>query len=271
MTSLALLALLASPLEVHAWPAPAAPLQHIPLLRVASHSRMRVFIDAGHGAPGNEGALSAWCEREQDFTARVAEDLKRRLERTGAFEVRLSRAGPQRVRYVERVRAAEAFRAEAIVSLHFDARGEARVWRPRPDSDQVCLRSEDSAGFSVLWSDEAPDLHIRRRRHRLASHIAEHLTKAGFLPYHGLDYLGLYEGDVQVPGLFVDRQAPGKRVFLLRRPAIPSVIVETHHGLDVEETLRWREARTLEAFAAALGAALLAARNDDVRRGERAR
>ena len=39
---------------------------------------------------------------------------------------------------------------------------------------------------------------------------------------------------------------------MLRRPRIPSVIIETHHALDFEEVARWREERTLEAFAAAV-------------------
>jgi N-acetylmuramoyl-L-alanine amidase len=33
---------------------------------------------------------------------------------------------------------------------------------------------------------------------------------------------------------------------------MPSVIIETHHALDLEEVARWREERTLEAFAAAV-------------------
>lgn len=57
--------------------------------------------------------------------------------------------------------------------------------------------------------------------------------------------------------MFVDRHVPGQRIFLLRRPRMASVIIETHHGLHPAEHQRWQETRTLEAFAKAVAAALL--------------
>jgi N-acetylmuramoyl-L-alanine amidase len=44
---------------------------------------------------------------------------------------------------------------------------------------------------------------------------------------------------------------------MLRRPRVPSVIIETHHALDFEEAERWKEPRTLEAFAAAVAQGLV--------------
>ena len=50
----------------------------------------------------------------------------------------------------------------------------------------------------------------------------------------------------------MSRHQPGQRIFVLRKPPMPSVIIETHHALDFEEVARWREERTLESFAAAV-------------------
>jgi len=58
--------------------------------------------------------------------------------------------------------------------------------------------------------------------------------------------------------VFVDRRTPlRRRVFLLRAPRMPSIIIETHHALDYRESARWAEPRTHDAFAAAVAAALV--------------
>jgi N-acetylmuramoyl-L-alanine amidase len=69
--------------------------------------------------------------------------------------------------------------------------------------------------------------------------------------------VNLYDGDPEQPGVFVDRHEPGYRIMMLRRPRIPSVIIETHHALDFEEVERWKEPRTLEAFSAAVAQGLV--------------
>jgi N-acetylmuramoyl-L-alanine amidase len=55
----------------------------------------------------------------------------------------------------------------------------------------------------------------------------------------------------------VSRHEPGRRIHVLRRPRVPSVIIETHHALDFEEAARWKEERTLEVFAAAVAQGLV--------------
>ncbi|MET0402683.1 MAG: N-acetylmuramoyl-L-alanine amidase, partial [Cystobacter sp.] len=71
------------------------------------------------------------------------------------------------------------------------------------------------------------------------------------------DYVGLYAADPDQPGAFVSRHQPGQRIFVLREPTMPSIIIETHHAWDFEEAARWREERTLEAFAAAVAQGLV--------------
>lgn len=235
------------------WPHPGAPLTAPELSFSRRGRKLRLFLDAGHGAPGNPGNTSCACEQEQDFTLRVAKELARRLEATGRFKVRLSRDGEAKVRYPARVDEAEAWNADVFVSLHSDARGQALLAPTR--EGRACPRNDAEPGFSVLWSDEGDRVLIHRRQ-ALAQALARRMWAAGFTPYDGVNYVGLYDGDPQ-PGVYVDRRPFDKRVFVLRRPKMPSVIIETHHALDFEEAARWREDRTLDVFAAVVADALV--------------
>ncbi|XXF74984.1 N-acetylmuramoyl-L-alanine amidase [Myxococcaceae bacterium GXIMD 01537] len=240
-----------------AWPAPGAALTRPSVAFPPGFGKKRIYLDAGHGAAGNTGNQSVTCEDEQDFTLRVALDLQRRLEATGHFTVRLSRREPgQQVAYPARVAAAEAWGAHAFLSLHSDARGEGQPWQATPE--RQCVRQDATPGFSVLWADEAAE-PLKSQRVTLARALARSMGSAGFLAYDGVDYTGLYDGDAVQPGVFVDRHEPGKRVMVLRRPRVPSVIIETHHALDFEEAERWKEARTLDVFAATVAQGLVEA------------
>jgi N-acetylmuramoyl-L-alanine amidase len=236
------------------WPHPSAELQPPAVVFPPGFGRRRIYLDAGHGAPDNTGNLSSLCEQEQDFTLRAATELARRLERTGHFEVKLSRAAGETVEYQERVEQAAAWQAEVFVSLHSDVRGRSTDWSPEPGL--TCPRTLKAPGFSVLWSDEAAGA-LPAERARLARAVAQRLQQAGLLPYAGADYQGQYAADDRQQGVFVDRHAPERRIFVLRAPAMPSVIIETHNAWDPREAQRWNEARTHEAFAAAVAAALV--------------
>jgi N-acetylmuramoyl-L-alanine amidase len=211
-----------------------------------------VMIDAGHGAPRNPGNTSILCEEEQDEMLRLQDDLVETLETEGAVEVLAGRRGDARPSYASRARRAEAAGASALIQLHSDARGGGTVVDTRPPD--VCVSNPLDPGFAVLWSDEGPDDRVAARL-ALARALARRMTEAGFLPYRGENYEGIYEGD-DVPGVFLDRHTPRQRIWVLRRPQIPSVIIETHHARDAEEVARWKEPETLAAFGSAVGAAL---------------
>ena len=241
-----------------AWPAPGAPLRVAQVRFPEDFGKRRIYLDAGHGAKGNTGNRSVTCEDEESFTLRIAEDLARRLEATGHFRVRLSRKPGERVPYPSRLNDARRWNAHALLSLHSDARGMASPWEPVPG--QQCYRQDASPGFSVLWSEEA-HAPLRSQRALLARALARSLERAGFRHYDGADYTGLYASDTAQPGVFVTQvsEPTHRRIFVLRRPTLPSVIIETHHALDFEEAARWREERTLEAFAAAVAQGLVEA------------
>lgn len=234
------------------WPSLAAPLHARAAMFSAGFTPKRVLVDAGHGAPGNSGNRSAFCVDEQDFTSSLAEDLSRALEATGHFETKQSRYGKDLVPYAERIRLAESWGADVILSLHSDVRGRAEPWQPRANAS--CLHDHDAPGFSVLFSDQGEG-ELASHRRQLGRALAGELESAGFLAYDGTEYQTDYAGD-DVRGVFVDRHRESERIFVLWRPRIPSVIIETHNALDEREAMRWNEPATRAEFAKAVAAAL---------------
>ena len=211
-----------------------------------------IYLDAGHGAEKNPGNTSSYCQEEQEFTRLLGLEVADYLERTGHFRVTLSRQGSELVPYGDRIAAAERTGAEAFVSLHSDVRGPGKAWSP--SEGKSCLSNVDAPGYVVIYSDEGADVLVEQRR-SLALAVSNRMTEVGFLRYSS-SYEGLYAPDATDSSVLVDRHAPDKRIFLLRRTKMPAVIVETHHALDPREATLWENVDTRRAFAAALAQAL---------------
>jgi N-acetylmuramoyl-L-alanine amidase len=243
----------ASALDPRLWPGEGATLTPPAATFREGSGVLRVMIDPGHGAPNNHGNTSSFCVEEQDAMLDVAGGLADRLEETGHVAARLARDPGRLVEYPARLEEAAAWGADAFVSLHSDVRGRIERWSPAPGRD--CPFAVDAPGFAVLYSDEG-DPALTARRAALARAVARRMGEAGFLPYAGAAYVGIYAADEQAPGAFVDRHAAEQRIFVLRRAAMPSILIETHNALDPREATRWTEPETLDAFAAALAAAL---------------
>lgn len=232
----------APPPPLPTWPEAGAPLR-APAPPTWTGAPPRVFLDPGHGVGGNHGNLSALCEREGDVMMALAEVVAEQL-RAGGVEVKLSREAGEQVSYSARMQRAKHWNTEVFISLHSDSRGAYTT------DAGGCRHSLAESGFAILYSDEGP---MAGDRQQLAATIASEMSAAGYPSYPGNDYTGLYDGS---NGIFVDRHEPRKRIMFLRRPAMPSVIIETHHALDREAALRWQEPETVSVFSAALTAGL---------------
>lgn len=104
--------------------------------------RPLIFIDAGHGGrdPGALGVQS----RESAVTLAAALDLKRELERTGRYRVRLTRESDAYVALNRRVAIARQADADLFISLHADAGAD-----PATRGASVYTLSEQGAGRAV--------------------------------------------------------------------------------------------------------------------------
>lgn len=201
-----------------------------------------VMLSAGHGAPGNDGNLGVHGQREADVTLELALDLALRL--APDVRIRQARDRGERPSYEERLLRLQYAPVQAMVELHTDWRDGGSVWADSPWGE--VYRNDGSPGFTVLFSEEAP-----AGSRELARAIARRMVGEGFMPYDGRSYGDKYDAD-EVPGVFVDRRG----LMMLRRPAKPAVIVETHHAIDFEESLAWRTPEVHLRFAEAMRAAL---------------
>lgn len=237
------------------WPDARARVEVLPAVAPAGFGVRRVALDPGHGARENTGNRSAFCVDEQDFTLSLGEHVAARLERTGNFEVLLTRRRGEAVEYAERISRAEAWGAEALISFHSDVRGRAAHWEPR--AGVSCPRSRSEPGFAVIYSDDAEPA-LLESRHALALALGRTLEEARFVAYDGPSYARDYQRSGRA-GVFLDRRPAKSRIFVLHRPRVTSVLVETHNAIHDLEAVRWDDPETRDAFAAAVARALIAA------------
>lgn len=223
------------------WPERGTPLASVDPTFPASFGIRKITLDAGHGTGDNLGSTTVHCVKEADVVLALAGDLADRLEATGHFEVRLSRSSADGPSYSRRLR--DAHDSEALISVHTDARGNPWEWG--------CWRDENEPGFAILWADRGDEALVAQRG-VLAHSLARHLTATGITPYDGDMYGERYDRD-EVPGAYLDRRV----LFMLRRPEVPSLILEVYNGLSVSEGDRWEEDATRQVLADALSAALI--------------
>jgi N-acetylmuramoyl-L-alanine amidase len=90
-----------------------------PLGPTPAHLRKIIVIDPGHGGrdPGAAGAAS----HEKDVTLAAAQALKARLERTGRYQVVMTRTSDVFIPLEERVQIARRAGADLFLSLHADS------------------------------------------------------------------------------------------------------------------------------------------------------
>ena len=206
---------------------------------------LRVAIDPGHGTGSNHGATGVLCDHEMDSNLSIARDLVADLEDVEWLEVHMLRDDADGPSYGTRLRQAERWQADLLISLHADVRGLITPWSP--DGLQSCPRNDAEPGFAVLVRDQG----AAEDRLRLARTVASSMTEVGLVAYDGVNYTGLYEID-PIDGVFLDRRG----LMMLRRASMPAIIIETHHSLYLEEWVRWREEDTRHAFASAVITAL---------------
>lgn len=241
--------------RVHFWPEPSVVVHGLRADYPSNFGKKRVYLDAGHGAPNNPGNSSCICQDEQDFTLDVAENVASWLRKTGHFEVKLSREGSERVTYATRVETAERWNADVFVSIHSDIRGQTGETQ-KLGRDKVCRVNLGTPGFSVLLSEDGEEKLVSARK-KLARSTARRMREAGFGGYGGGEYGTLYAKDPEENGVFFDRHAFEQRIFVLWKPTMPSMIVETHHALDPREVQLWGRAATHDVFASVIAASLV--------------
>ena len=87
---------------------------------VKSDQRPIIVLDPGHGGPDN-GTKAASGEMEKDIVLEFAQVLRGKLEKSGKYQVVMTRSDDTFVPLVDRVSLARAQQASLFISIHADA------------------------------------------------------------------------------------------------------------------------------------------------------
>ncbi|MCB9990513.1 MAG: N-acetylmuramoyl-L-alanine amidase [Rhodospirillales bacterium] len=93
---------------------------------VTRKGKRLIVIDPGHGGV-DPGAIGANGVFEKHVTLSMGKELKDLLERTGRYEVKLTRGKDKYLRLYQRVQIARAADADLFISLHADSIGKSNV------------------------------------------------------------------------------------------------------------------------------------------------
>ncbi|MEN0063674.1 MAG: N-acetylmuramoyl-L-alanine amidase [Myxococcota bacterium] len=225
------------------WPSPNVVFNPPEIVVPEDFGTHKVFLSAGHGTGTNVGNIGCRCQLEQDFTLRATHQLADQLKSLGVFKVSEARTGAKRPTYGARLRKLHRSKAEVMVELHSDYRGSPFVMAGVHESGEWCMKSSRAPGLAVLVSDEGSETLAAERR-RLARAVARALWDAGFTYFDGYQYGDSYDGDEEVGGVYLDRRG----LMMLRRPKVPSILIETHNAVDPNEVSRWDEPATQDMF-----------------------
>lgn len=206
-----------------------------------SAAKPLIVIDPGHGGK-DPGAIGQKGLFEKTVTTAAAKELKRLLERTGRYDVLLTRSGDSFVEHDDRVRIAREKHADLFISIHADSTGSpstrgasvytladrARNRSKRIVNGQNWIMDVDLAGQSDSVGDILVDL-AQRSTESQSEAFADIL-------------LGSLEGKTKLVGNSHRRAG----YYVLLAPDVPAVLLELGFlsNLQDEKLLKTKSHRT---------------------------
>lgn len=220
-----------------------------------SDGRMRIVLDPGHGGI-DSGAIAKSGTREKDVVLAFALTLKSMLEKSGRYEVLMTRSDDSFISLGGRVAFARAHRADLFVSIHADSfwgsdvRGATIYTLSDRASDRMAAQIAESENKSDMLAgvdvpedtDEVSDILIdlaRRETKNFAVVFARNMIKE----------LG--------PRVRLFKRAHQQAGFMvLKAPDVPSALVELGYLSSPEDeklltSESWRES-TADAMTKAI-------------------
>ncbi len=232
---------------------PPAAIQSAPQKR--DDSRRTVAIDAGHGGV-DPGTISGDGTYEKQVTLGVALELKRQLERTGRYNVIVTRQSDIFIPLGERVEIGRRGKADLFVSLHADAianrdiRGSTvyTLSETASDKEAAALASKENKADIIAGVDlgkqspEVTDILIDLMQRETMNYSIEFATLL----------IPSLERSVQMRAN--SHRFAGFRV--LKAPDVPSVLVEMGYLSNAEDTRYLKSEKGRREIAAAVAGAV---------------
>lgn len=199
-------------------PVPAAP--HEPLRKPV------IIIDAGHGG-ADSGAIGVGGVLEKNVTLAMARELKRQLESTGRYNVRLTRDKDSYLRLYRRVDLARAAGGDLFISLHADSIGKSNVHgasvytlsEKASDEQTAMLADRENRSDLIAGVDlSTEDADVANILVDLA--MRDTMNQSNF-------FAGVLVDSLQGAGIGILEKAHRQAGFaVLKAPDMPSVLIE---------------------------------------------
>ncbi|MGZ8364521.1 MAG: N-acetylmuramoyl-L-alanine amidase family protein [Caulobacteraceae bacterium] len=180
-----------------------------------------IVIDAGHG--GKDPGARGQANNEKDLTLKAAKALKARLEKTGRYEVVLTRGSDTFIPLPTRVQTARRADADLFISLHADAgtdpslRGLSVYTLSDSGSDRAARKAIEQRGYFLNVSLPGQDRAVNRILLDLTQRTTKNLSSQ-----FAENLVGRFSGE----GELLRRSHRSAGFVVLLAPDVPAVLLE---------------------------------------------
>lgn len=219
--------------------------------RKPSGSRKHVIvIDAGHGGK-DPGALAVNGGKERDITLKAALALRDVLERTGKYEVRLTRDTDVYVEHEDRVTLARNWGAELFISLHADAAGSASVagasvYTISARGETRIDRESSRNDWKIAIEDGTPG-----QLNGLLEDLVKRETKT-----RSAEFAELLLPELAAAGPVLRNTHRNAGYYVLLAPDVPAVLVELGFVTNADDARRLQSEKGRKAAVTAIASAI---------------
>lgn len=223
----------------------------VPLGKPAGGKRRHVVvIDAGHGGK-DPGAMALTGGKEKDITLKAALALRDVLEKSGKYDVRLTRDTDVYVEHEDRVTLARKWGAELFISLHADAAGSASVsgasvYTISARGETRIDREATKNDWKIAIEDGTPE-----RLNGLLEDLVKRETKT-----RSAEFAELLLPQLQKAGPVLRNTHRNAGFYVLLAPDVPAVLLELGFLTNEADAKRLQSekgrAAAVEAIAAAI-------------------
>jgi N-acetylmuramoyl-L-alanine amidase len=189
----------------------------------------RVVIDPGHGGidPGATGRNGIY---EKAITLRVAKRIKAELEKTGRYEVLVTRDRDIFLSLDERASFAQDKKADLFISIHADSIGKQRIRGASvytlsgkaSDAEAEAFAKKENSADKVAGVDSLDFDHGDEIRRFIFVHMARNKAQERSIHFASMLVQALEENELKLLGK--PRRWAG--FVVLKTPSVPSVLVE---------------------------------------------
>lgn len=219
-------------------------------IKAVEARRYTVVIDAGHGGK-DPGALAVTGGKESDVVLKTAIALKKELQKSPRYDVRLTRDTDIYIEHEDRVSMARDWGADLFISLHADAAGKpdisgASVYTISTTGERRINNTANKYGWHLPIEDGTSDD---------VSGILEDLIKRE-TKSNSTVFAEFLVPELAQAGPLLRNTHRQKNLFVLLAPDVPAVLIEIGFLTNKADAKRLKSSRGRKKSAQAIRRAI---------------